>query len=115
MKYIKRTLPIVGLCLALLFLPGMTCRTAQTTAYKTLAAVEATTMAAYTSYLQLVVAGAIPTNSVPAVTRDFTIFQATMEAAVTLAAQGTNAPTTQPVSDAAAKVLTDINLAKGTK
>ncbi len=94
----------------------MTCApTAQTTTYKTLASVESTTTAAYTAYLQLVVGGSLPTNSVPAISYDYNLFQAVMGATVAVAAQGTNAPVTTAVSDAAARVITDINTVKATK
>lgn len=105
----KILLTFVLLC-SLALTPALTCKPSPT--YTTLATVEASTLAAYSSYCQLVVAGQIPTNSVPMVSRDFNLFQATMSATVAVAAQGTNSPTTQPVSDAAAKVISDINQAK---
>lgn len=113
MKHIKRTLPILGLCMALLVLPGMTCKPSQqATAYKTLSTLQATTSGAYDAYLDLVVTGKLPTNSVPTVSRDYTVFLAVWNASVALAAQGTNSPATQPAMDAATRVLTDINLSK---
>lgn len=103
----KRHIVIV-LSLAAFVLVG--CNTIPSTAtYKTLAAVETSTTTAFQAYLTGVIKGAIPSNSVPAVTRDYDIFQAVMAATVTVAAQGSNAPVTTAVSDAAAKVLTDIN------
>lgn len=107
----RKLIPTIALLGALVFTPAMTC-SQNRGAYTSLAAVEASTMKAYTSYLQLVVAGQVTTNSVPVVSRDFNLFQAVMSATVAVAAQGTNSPTTQPVSDAAAKVLLDINQAK---
>ena len=86
-----------------------------TAVYKTLSTVELSTTTAFQVYLTGVVKGTIPTNSVPTVTRDYDIFQAVMLATVTVASQGSNAPVTIAVSDAAAKVITDINTATLTK
>lgn len=81
--------------------------------YKTLSALQMTTSAAYSGYLDLVVTGQLKTNSVPTVSRDYTLYLAAWNAAVSIASQGTNAPATAPVTDAAAKVVSDITLAKG--
>ena len=89
------------------------CATQSATAYKTLAALQATTSSAYAGYLDLVVTGQIKTNSVPVVSRDYTLYLAAWNGAVSIASQGTNASATQPVTDAAAKVVSDITLAKG--
>ena len=105
MKNIK-TLAAV---LAVAFLIG--CATSAV-AYKTLSALQVTTSAAYAGYLDLVVTGKLTTNSVPVVSRDYTLYLATWNAAVSIAAQGTNAPATQPVTDASAKVISDITQAK---
>lgn len=88
------------------------CATQSTIAYKSLSAVEAATVTAYTTYLQGVVAGTIPTNSVPSITRDFMLFQSAMQATVAIASQGGNAPATQPINDASTKLLTEIATAK---
>ena len=107
MKYAKN---IVG-AIALAVLIG--CTTQSAVAYKTLSALQATTSAAYAGYLDLVVTGQLKTNSVPVVSRDYTYYLAAWNAAVSIASLGTNALATQPVADAAAKVVHDITLAKG--
>src|ERR1035437_8359477 len=95
--------------LAVAFLIG--CATSAV-AYKTLSALQVTTSAAYAGYLDLVVTGQVKTNSVPVVSRDYTLYLAAWNAAVSIASQGTNAPATQPVTDASAKVISDITQAK---
>ena len=107
MKHIKSLAAVV----AVAFLIGCASQVAAT--YKTLSALQVTTSAAYAGYLDLVVTGQVKTNSVPTVSRDYTLYLAAWNAAVTISAQGTNAPATQPVTDAAAKVVSDITLAKG--
>ena len=102
----KRLIPFI----ALAFLIG--CATSGVV-YKTLASVEATTTAAYSSYLTLVVTGKITTNSLPTVSHDYNFFQSIMQATVSVAALGTNSPVTTPVTDAAARVISDISMAKG--
>ena len=90
------------------------CATNQSaTAYKTLAAVQTTTAGAYSAYLNLVVTGQLKTNSVPTVSRDYTMFLAVWNAAVSVAASGTNAVATDVVANAAGAVISDISLAKG--
>ena len=117
MKEQMRKLSVsLGLCLALIALPGMTCAPSQQkTAFNTLASVQLSTQAAYNGYLDLVVQGQVTTNEVPTVSQDYTLFMTVWAATVQLASQGTNAPATAPVAAAAAKVITDITLAKGTK
>ena len=108
MKTIKT---LAAIC-AVAFLIG--CATASRTVYNTLASVQVTTSGAYSAYLDLVVQGKLPTNSVPLVSKDYTIYQNVWNSAVSVAALGVNAPATQPVTDAAAKVVADITIAKGT-
>ena len=107
----KKTLAAVSVAL-LIGLMG--CVSASKTVYNTLASVQATTSGAYSGYLDLVVQGKLSTNSVPMVSKDYTIYQAVWNSAVSVAALGTNAPATQPVTDAASKVVADITIAKGT-
>lgn len=90
------------------------CVSASKTVYNTLASVQVTTSGAYSAYLDLVVQGKLTTNSVPLVSKDYTIYQTVWNTAVSVASLGVNAPATQPVTDAAAKVVADITIAKGT-
>lgn len=91
------------------------CASQSKTVYNTLASVQVTTSGAYNAYLDLVVQGKVPTNSVPVVSRDYTIFQGVWNGAVQVASLGVQAPATAPVSAASAAVLADITAAKGTK
>ena len=65
--------------------------TQQTAAYKTLYGLEVATTGAYDGYTAAVIKGAIPTNSVPQVSKAFNDFQAAEQVAVIAAANNTNA------------------------
>lgn len=104
----KRLVPLI----ALLFVIG--CASANKTLYQTLSSVQLTTSGAYSAYLDLVVTGKLATNSVPTVSKDYTIFQGVWNSAVSAGSLGVNTVATAPVTDAAAKVLADITIAKGT-
>ena len=104
----RKLIPLI----ALLFVIG--CASASKTLYNTLSSVQVTTSGAYNAYLDLVVQGRLPTNSVPTISKDYTIFQGIWTGAVTAGALGVNTIATQPVTDAAAKVVADITIAKGT-
>lgn len=106
MKAIAR---IAGLALLLAFCG---CASQSRVTFNTLASVQSVTTAAYNSYLDLVLQKQLPTNSVPVVSRDYNLFQLVWNATVIVAQWNTNAPPTQPVTDAAAKVIADINQAK---
>lgn len=105
-----KTLKSLAAVLAVAFIIG--CASQSRTAYNTLASVQTTTTGAYNGYLNLVVQGKLPTNSVPVVSKDYNLFQATWTAAVMVAQWNTNTVAPQPVLDASAKVITDINTAK---
>lgn len=113
-----RTLALaLALCGAVMTVPVTTtgCKTHQTAVFNTLSALETSVNAAFKSYLDLVVAGKVPTTSVKNVSLDYDLFQASMTAA-TLAAKGnTNAVAPQATVDAGAKVLNSILAAKGGK
>ena len=83
--------------------------------YNTLSSLQITTTAAYNGYLDLVVKGAITTNAVPTVSKDYNLFQVVWSSAVAVAHFNTNAVAPSAVTDAAAKVVNDISAAKGTK
>ena len=108
MKYIKSFSAVVAVALLI------GCASQNATAYKTLSSIQVTTSGAYNAYLDLVVQGKVPTNSVPAVSRDYTLYQSVWNSAVAVAAAGVSAPATAPVIDAANKVVSDITIAKGT-
>ena len=76
----------------------------QTVAYNSIASVEATANAAIGGYYTLVVRGAAPTNSVPAVSRAYN----TLQAACTLAAAASQAGTNALASDTLNSELTDL-------
>jgi hypothetical protein len=88
------------------------CASQSRVVYNTLAGVEITTTGAYDAYLDLVIKGAVPTNSVPAISRKYNIFKIEWAAAVAIAQWNTNAPATTLVSETATKVLVEISNAK---
>ena len=95
--------------LAVAFLIGCA---SQRATYNTLASVEATTTAAFDTYLNGVIKGYWKTNDVPLVSKDYNVFKLVWAGAVSVAQWNTNAVATQPVTDASAKVLADITTAK---
>jgi hypothetical protein len=107
-----KTIKFLSAVFAVAFLIG--CVSASKTVYNTLASVQVTTSGAYSAYLDLVVQGKLTTNSVPLISKDYTIYQGVWNTAVSVAALGVNAPATTPVTDAASKVIADITIAKGT-
>lgn len=83
--------------------------------YQSLATVEVVTTGAFASYLDLVVTGKVATNAVPVVSADYNAFKQVWSAAVVIAQWNTNSVAPANVTAASAKVLTDINNAKGSK
>jgi hypothetical protein len=71
--------------------------------------------AAYKSYLDLVVAGKIPTNDVPAISQRYQQFQQVFSAAIAASALSTNAPPSPLVAAQAAQVTQAIDIAKQRK
>lgn len=106
----RHTKNIVAACLVALFV--VACASQSRVTFNTLASVQTVTTGAYNSYLDLVIQKKLPTNSVPIVSKDYNLFQVVWGATVIVAQWNTNAPPTQPVLDAAAKVVADINTAK---
>lgn len=109
---------ILALCAILLCgafvvstLPG--CQTAQKVVYTTLYSAEKATVSAYDSYLDLVIAGKVPTNDVPTISREFNAFQASMQAAIVAANFNTNAPVSPQLISASQAIIVDIQTAKG--
>ena len=88
------------------------CASQSRSTYSTLASVQAVTQGAYSGYLDLVVRGAIPTNSVPKVSASYDLFLSMWTASVQMAQWNTNAEPPQAVLDASLKVITDINQSK---
>lgn len=95
----KKTLSVIVLMLM------VACATNKT--FTTLSATEQAVTIGYSAYLDLVVAGKVPTNNVPTIARAYDDFQAAMKAAV-LFSQTTNAPVTQTVIEAATTILRNI-------
>ena len=93
---------IIGL-LCVVSLTAMTCKT-QRAAYNTIAGVEATASASFDGYLSAVIAGKIPTNSVPDVSLKFDQLQS----AATLAAAADQAGTNALAPTALSAELTDL-------
>jgi len=97
----KPTLPSASKLLLLLLacgslalaVPTLTgCKgTPQQIAFKTLSSVETTTTAAYDTYVSQVIAGTVPTNSLPTISRKFNLFQASFLIALDGVQYNTNA------------------------
>lgn len=66
----------------------------------------------YRAYLDLVIAGKLPTNSVPKVSQAYGTFQKAFKVGVELVASNTNAFPPQVTLDAAAAFNTEVNNAK---
>lgn len=90
----------------ILFIPG--CSSAQTTAYKSIAATETLVVNANSAFLDSVVTGQTPTNSVPQVEAAFNDTQIALHAAAAIASGGNSAPVPPAVN---AKATAFINLA----
>lgn len=88
---------------------------AQRVTYNSLYSVGRTVDAAYRSYLDLVLAGQVSTNKVPAISRQYNEFQAVFGTAVALAASNTNAPPEPRVAAQAASLTAAIADARGSK
>jgi uncharacterized lipoprotein YmbA len=89
MKKIKITAAIFA-SIASTAIVGCT-TTQQTTAYNTIGAVEAAGKTAYDGYAALVIAGTVPTNTVPQASEAYNQLQADALLAATLSSEGTNA------------------------
>jgi len=88
--------------------------TQQSIAVKTLGSVHSTADAAYSAYVSHVLA-THETNGVPVVANAYREFQTAFSLALVAVAGNTNVAVPQPVFDAAAKLTTTINQAKGAK
>lgn len=99
--------PFLALALALL----VGC--ASVPAYKTLYGVGHTTDAAVKTYFDLVVAGKVPTNSVPRISRAYGEFQTLYGVALTAAQFNPNAPADTNLVARSAALLADVAAAKG--
>lgn len=82
--------------------------TPQTIAYQTIGSLEGGVTAAYSGYVQAVIAGAASTNSFPTISKEFNDFQADAYAATVIAANGTNALSTTALTQESAAILSAI-------
>ena len=110
-KTMKRYLSL-AICLIALYgfitvplVTGCRTQTPQQVAYKTIYSVQSTTVAAYDEYIANVIAGRVPTNGVPDVSKAFNSFQAATLVALDGAQWNTNAPVTSQVSQLSADLL----------
>lgn len=87
----------------------------QSTAYKTIFGLEKTVAAADSAYLDLVIAGKVPTNDVPKVTKAFNQFQADVTLALDAVQFNTNALASASLITESQDILNVINTAKGLK
>jgi hypothetical protein len=106
MKHIKSLAAVV----AVAFLIG--CASQGKLLYNTLASVQTVTTGTYNGYLDLVVKGTLPTNSVPKISKDYNAFQSVWSAAVMVAQFNTNTIAPAVVVSASSNLLYEINVAK---
>lgn len=86
--------------------------TNQTIAYRSLASVETSTVAAFDSYLTAVAKGKVSTNAVPKISKDFQAFQDAMRTATLLVQGNTNAVAPANLTAQSATLLNEISTAK---
>jgi len=107
---------LAGLLLAMPLAPvgwtGMTCANNNQTAYQTIGAAEAAVLAANSAFLDSVVTGLTPTNSVPQVEAAFNDTQMALHTAASIASGGNNAPIPTATN---AKVMSFTNLVNTVK
>lgn len=84
----------------------------QRKAYNTLYSAHVTADAALKTYYNLVIAGVLPTNSVPRVTAAYGDFQAVFNAALQVVANDPNAPAPVTVVEAMTKLNAIVNEAR---
>lgn len=106
----KRIWLIVALLALAVAIPA--CQTAGRKVYTALWTLETSVSDATSAYFQLVAAGQLKTNSVPAVSRKFNIFQASMTVAVALAMGNSNAPASDDLTALGGSVLGEIKRAQ---
>lgn len=99
------------LVVGLILLEGCTTNE-QTTAYNTLYSTEQTTTAAYNGYLAAIMKGTVSTNSLPAISHDYNMFQADMSVAVLLVQNTTNALAPANLVSEGSAIVTAISTAK---
>lgn len=88
-----KQLLITFLLLLMLLTSGMTCKNNNQVAYQAISTTEAAVIAANSAFLDSVVTGRTPTNSVPKVEADFNALQLALHAAASVASGGASAPT----------------------
>lgn len=101
------------LCFPLVALQQGCATTTQTTTYNTLAATGQLVNGAFTAYMDLVVKGKVPTNSVPTMASAYNDFQQVYGAALTLAQYNPNAVAPSNVVASANTLVSKIALAEG--
>lgn len=126
MSTAKRLLPskyIVMLCAAVVcinltplifvvpLIQGCQAPSAQRQTYNTIWSTATTVNDSYRAFLDLVIAGQIPTNSVPQVAQRYGEFQMALNAALLLVASNTNAPPPPALTEAAQAFTVTINAA----
>lgn len=84
----------------------------QRTTVNTIATLGYTADASFKSYLDLVVSGKISTNSVPDVSRSYSVFQSAYLSALTFSAMNTNAPPSVDLLNAASQLQLTITAAQ---
>lgn len=100
----------------LIFVPMTGCSTSQQRqTINTLFTTAATVDSAYRAFLDGVISGQIPTNSVPSVSARYAEFQSVLSSAIALATLSSNSPPSPEITAAAANVASAISVAKSGK
>lgn len=111
MKKVKITILAMVAAFALI---GATCNpNQQRVSFNSVYSAETAVNSAYSAYLDLVIAGKVPTNDVPKVSTAFNLFQkAAADATAFISTHPTNGVPLE-LNNAAVNVLATINVAKG--
>lgn len=93
---------------------GATCNpNQQRISFNSIYSAETAVNSSYSAYLDLVIAGKVPTNDVPKVSTAFNLFQKTVAEATTFVSTHPTNGVPPDVNIAAANVIATINVAKG--
>lgn len=111
----KKITALITVAVALvLFAPVSGCKTSgKNQTFNTLFSTGHSVDAAYSSYVDLVVAGSVKTNGLPRVSRAYKDFQEVFKYAVLAMPNDTNAAPSKQVLDSASIVIATINAEKG--
>jgi|SRR6185369_43497 len=117
MKYLRKLLLALLICAAPISMVSLSgCHLSrQRVVFNSIATVEIAVDSTYKSYLDLVVAGKVPTTSVTKISNEYDQFQAAVRLAIVQAHGNTNAVANSLLSDTGANLINAILAMKGSK